>query len=86
MPLIEKILFSLAEYGPLAIVCGVLLYMQWQNFRRMDQALTNRENLLVSLVEKTTAAIGDNSAATARLIEELRERPCLHESGKRRGA
>ena len=55
-----------AQFGPVALICGVLLWINLKHQEQMAQRLNILENELLTLVRNNTEALG-----------LLRDRPCL---------
>jgi hypothetical protein len=63
---VENILVELAKFGPVALICGVLLWVNADHQRQMARRLMLLETELLEVVKNNTAA-----------LELLRDRPCM---------
>lgn len=68
----DGILIEFAKFGPVALICGVLLWIDIRHQDQMAARLKVLETELLTLVRNNTAA-----------LELLRDRPCLLPEGER---
>ena len=69
----DKLLESLIEGGPIAIVAGALLFLVYKLLDRMNNRAEKMEDTVVAIVKNNTSAMVSLRAA-------LRDRPCLKDA------
>jgi len=66
----DPLFIEFAKYGPVALVCGVLLWQSIKTNDRLGKRLDLNNDALVDLVKK-------NTSAWLALCDTLDRRPCL---------
>lgn len=75
---------GLQQYGPMAVFCGILLWMNWQNQKQITEVLRETAGRLAMVSEKSVVAHVEVKEAVVRLSKKIDDLPCVETAGRKK--